>query len=435
MPTYSDRDSTYRLTQLDYLSVSQVNATKSHPSETPSDVTNTNLEDIIHDIINNGENVRIMEKKFAELLHEFFKNYFLFSKKEKGKESVWYMFRDHHWYYVNKDTMIKTIAINVKSFCRYYMNIIKKQKQDLEDKSVLSDTINDIDNRLSGLELNSGRTIDFGFINEIYKNMKAKFYDPEIVAKLDKKTLLCFENGVLDLKTCTFRDGKMEDYCTKSCCFDLTPIPSHSSGRDSPKVNKKDNKKDNKKSEDNSKKLDNLLNSIFPSKKMKTMFLTQMCYGIFGKNMKYSKKSQIEEDRKVHLPVIFATDGGFAMKILIHLIELCFNTYVDDVTSDDSPILNYESENRKIMFVSTQDTNMKSFLELTGQFFNDKVKFFVYGEADYWDTYQNQNQSKKFPRINLISKNLPNLMDEQEFIDMRCPFVNAIIARRKEIMG
>jgi len=53
--------------------------------------------------------------------------------------------------------------------------------------------------------------------NNIFKEAEAIFYDEEFNKKMDEnRYLLCFTNGVVDLKNRVFRDGHPEDYITKT---------------------------------------------------------------------------------------------------------------------------------------------------------------------------------------------------------------------------
>ena len=53
--------------------------------------------------------------------------------------------------------------------------------------------------------------------NNVMREAMEIFYDKDFVKNMDtNKYLLCFNNGVVDFKTKTFRDGYPQDYITKS---------------------------------------------------------------------------------------------------------------------------------------------------------------------------------------------------------------------------
>jgi phage/plasmid-associated DNA primase len=62
---------------------------------------------------------------------------------------------------------------------------------------------------------------DITFKDKLMKECSALFYDSKFVEKLDvKSNLICFENGVYDLDTREFRDGRPEDFCNLSTMTD-----------------------------------------------------------------------------------------------------------------------------------------------------------------------------------------------------------------------
>ena len=60
------------------------------------------------------------------------------------------------------------------------------------------------------------------------KECRELFLDEAFIKKVDEdRTLLACRNGVFDMKTLTFRDGKQEDYLSFSTCLDVDPTLHH----------------------------------------------------------------------------------------------------------------------------------------------------------------------------------------------------------------
>ena len=56
------------------------------------------------------------------------------------------------------------------------------------------------------------------FIDNVMKECRGLFYDKDFMDKLDENHyLFSFKNGVLDLKTGQFRDGRPEDFISLCC--------------------------------------------------------------------------------------------------------------------------------------------------------------------------------------------------------------------------
>jgi len=409
MPIYFDATGTYRLTETDF-------------SDFP--ITIPNFESIVENIIDHAENVRLVEKNFAELFYEIFKNYFFFSK---GTAWEWYMFKKHRWYHKTRNLIADTITINIRSFCRHYSSLIVKKQQELQktkEEGKIIDT-SYFEERFQKLQLNVNRISSVGFINEIYRQIEEKFYNPLIASLLDTKPLLCFENGVLDLKACIFRDGRREDYCTHSCYFNFEEE------KDPIKLNK----------------LNSFLDGLFPNVEMKENFLTQMCYTVFGSYLKSNPRDPVSEFKKTHIPAIFAGDEGAGLMILNRFIEICFGDYVAHISSNStkkeihhkmygvSPSLHDLFKNKKILFLGEMNQDLESLFEIAGEFLDDDVRFFISGRKSYFDSYSDQEKLKKFPRIDVVSKPTPDYDINYGLNELQCAFITVILKQRFKILG
>jgi P4 family phage/plasmid primase-like protien len=65
---------------------------------------------------------------------------------------------------------------------------------------------------------------DMSYIDKLVKACGHKLYDSKFYENLDSNVnLICFSNGVLDLSTCEFRDGKPEDFISQTTGYEFIP--------------------------------------------------------------------------------------------------------------------------------------------------------------------------------------------------------------------
>ena len=132
------------------------------------------------------------------------------------KDDIWFEFRDHRWRRVEKGITLRS-KITAELIPRY-----------IEELKHCTDFIQNEDNQgaeaLKKQQLISkiiGCLKQAPFKDNIMKECKEFFYKENFLEKLDKNIyLLGFENGVLDLRTKEFRDGKPDDYITLSTGYD-----------------------------------------------------------------------------------------------------------------------------------------------------------------------------------------------------------------------
>lgn len=436
MPIFNKDTQTYCLTEFDYENLHK---------------TVFRFESILENIIDKAENVRLVEEGFANLFHSIYQNYFFYVKEPS---CGWYVFKQHRWHYhkrdILKDILMDTLRTFIKSFCRHYTSEYIKRKQELqkdvkEGKTFQISISEQLDNRLEKLQLNNNRSGSAGFIFTISRQLEELFHNPMRGMLMNSQSVLCFDNGVLDLKDCTFRDGKQEDYCTHSCLFPFVTMISHLSeeneqkGKDYDKLNR----------------MNSFLDEIFIDNEKKEIFLTQMVYAIFGTNL----SNQVNESSKVHLPVIFTSEknDNKVLQILVNFIKFCFGDYVGQISSDiTKEQIHFQTygiyssiydmfKNNKILFLSENGQDLESLFAIAGEFLNDGVKFFITGRKSYFDSYPEQEKLSRFPQINVASEpqsssdlsklcneevNMQNLMN-----DLRSSFITLILKQRLKILG
>jgi len=102
-----------------------------------------------------------------------------------------------------------------------YQNMLDSDTKELEvlgndtqsmTKSEVT-TMDALKKHILRLEAVISKLKNVNFKESLCKESMYMFYDPEFLGKLDKdRHLVCFKNGVLDLRTKEFRDGRKEDY-------------------------------------------------------------------------------------------------------------------------------------------------------------------------------------------------------------------------------
>lgn len=166
----------------------------------------------IHEALNGGH------APIADMLFESFASRFVCADPEKG---IWYSFRNHRWHRIRKAVelrkKIKTTII--PQFVAEKIKV-KKELNDLEDEesdaSGLKQRLKDVKKTLKNLTLAP-------FKDCVMREAVDLFHDEQtdFIEQLDSNiNLLGFNNGVFDISTMTFRDGRPEDYISKTTGYD-----------------------------------------------------------------------------------------------------------------------------------------------------------------------------------------------------------------------
>lgn len=142
---------------------------------------------------------------FAEIIYYFYENEYMY-----GEDKNWYMYRDHRWRNVGDRNSHLRVKI-YKQLTKVYSELYNQYKKNDSDKETLKHTINII-NRFDGIALKNSIMNKLTNIYSVRKNPNKDF-----LTKLDKNNyLIGFDNGVFDLKTFEFREGKPTDYISMS---------------------------------------------------------------------------------------------------------------------------------------------------------------------------------------------------------------------------
>lgn len=160
------------------------------------------------------------EYDLANVLYKLFQDRFVCINI---KNNIWYQFKNHQWVEIDSGCYLRTlISTDVHSIYRdKIIQAINEMNSFAEDdprwKKYRSRT-----NTLANIAFMLKST---GKKQNIMREAKDLFYDPDFIKKENANPyLLCFNNGVFDFSTNEFRDGRPDDYLTKSTKIDYVPI-------------------------------------------------------------------------------------------------------------------------------------------------------------------------------------------------------------------
>jgi P4 family phage/plasmid primase-like protien len=155
----------------------------------------------------------------AEMLYESFASRFVCADPEKG---IWYSFRNHRWHRIKKAIelrkKIKTTIVPqfIAEKIKVKREINDMEGDDQSDASGLKQKLNCIYKVLKNLTMAP-------FKDGVMREAVDLFHDEQtdFIELLDANiNLLGFNNGVFDISTMTFREGRPEDYVSKTTGYD-----------------------------------------------------------------------------------------------------------------------------------------------------------------------------------------------------------------------
>ena len=159
----------------------------------------------------------------AVVLFQMFKGKYICSNiAGRGK---WWKYENHKWI-ENEEAWSLRLAISEEMYQLYQEKVVSNMER--------VQTFEEDDPRWNGIR---NRTHNLAQIcqmlkksaskENILKEAKGLFYDRNFVDMQDKDPyLLCFNNGIFDFREDVFREGRPEDYVTKSTNIDYSPLDS-----------------------------------------------------------------------------------------------------------------------------------------------------------------------------------------------------------------
>jgi len=154
----------------------------------------------------------------AKALHTKFMEKFVCSSI---KSNMWYEFRNNKWVQVYDGyTLKKEIS---ESFVNEYSELVSKYSH--KSTKVSGIEKDEMNQKVSRIQKIVEKLMNISFKDKIMKEATILFHDPEFEKKLDENyELIAFNNGVYDLLNNEFREGRPDDYISKSTNIDYHPF-------------------------------------------------------------------------------------------------------------------------------------------------------------------------------------------------------------------
>jgi len=160
------------------------------------------------------------DSDLASVLYHLFK-YKYVCVSVKARE--WYMFNNHRWEKNDQGTSLRQEISQTlrRMYKKKLIDMIEYKESIPEDDERRTIIQRKIDKAI----LISDRLGNTNDKNNIMTEAREQFYDKLFFRNTDtNEWLLCFNNGIWDLKEGVFRDGRPEDYVTKSTNIDYVGI-------------------------------------------------------------------------------------------------------------------------------------------------------------------------------------------------------------------
>jgi P4 family phage/plasmid primase-like protien len=201
------------------------------------------------------------EFDFGIVLYHMFKDKYVCSSITN---KTWYEFKKHRW--IPDLGQSLRMAISVEMYIEYSKKITMLVEE-MQLYELESENYNSINKRIQNITLISQKLKRTTDKNNIMREAAEIFYDKMFVSNMDtNKYLMCFNNGVIDFETKTFRDGYPQDYITKSTNIDYIHY-------------------DEEKYSEEISYVDNFMNKLFPIKSLNKYMWEHLASTLIGENL------------------------------------------------------------------------------------------------------------------------------------------------------
>ena len=147
----------------------------------------------------------------AQVLHKMFSDKYVCSSITN---KTWHVFKNHRWETDKGMTLRLAISKDMYNLYAKKRDDIDSEYQQYDPNDERVEHLKKKAKAIGELMMDLKKTNDK---NNVMREAMEIFYDKDFVKNMDtNKYLLCFNNGVVDFKTKTFRDGYPQDYITKS---------------------------------------------------------------------------------------------------------------------------------------------------------------------------------------------------------------------------
>jgi len=231
---------------------------------------------------------------FAMVLYQMFKDVYVCSSLVA---KTWYVFRNHRWELDRGQSLRMAISVDMVNAYQDkqigWTNELQHFDQADERYTALSNRIK----RMTELIMKLKRTNDK---NNIMREAQELFFDEHFEKNMDaNKWLLCFKNGVIDIKERIFRNGLPQDYITKSTNIVYDPF-------------------DETKHRNTADKLLAFMEQLFPVKSLNAYMWNHLASTLIGENINQSFN-------------IYKGSGSNGKSILTDFMEMCLGDYYGTV--------------------------------------------------------------------------------------------------------
>ena len=157
------------------------------------------------------DSLSLTHSDIAEVVYKFYKGEFVCASVGKKR---WYEFKNNRWRITDDGVSLRIkISNEIVNVYIEFQNKLNEQalkETNPSNKELIIDKSNKVSKVITSLKKTS-------FKRALLDECAEKFYIEKFEEKLDANpNLLCFENGVYDLKADIFREGNPEDYCSFS---------------------------------------------------------------------------------------------------------------------------------------------------------------------------------------------------------------------------
>jgi P4 family phage/plasmid primase-like protien len=231
------------------------------------EIENTNINRLI-EIACSGT-----EHDVSKVVHAKFRDLYVCS--DFGK-NVWYRWMGHIW--VETDSGVDLQIRLSREIASLFFKKMNEVTSEMSERNLMScssiESKGDcgicdyckLDKSRLGLNKIFTKLKTTSFKNNVMRECRELFFDEKFTKKIDSnKDLIAFNNGVLDLVTFDFRDGKPEDYLSFSTGIDYNPERHYSSYS-------------------SWKQIDLFLSQVLPDKEVREYFLKHLSTCIVGGN-------------------------------------------------------------------------------------------------------------------------------------------------------
>jgi len=228
----------------------------------------------------------------AKVLYLYFREEFILASHEKKK---WYRFRQNRWVKSEKGSALR-LELS-KTVSKIYLNneiaTVDKVISGYDDKEQL--TYQSMASKYADIGLKLRRTPQK---NNIMVEAADLFYDETFLEKLDSNEhLICFKNGVIDIKNKIFRDGAGSDYI--SMCTNINYVKFDTSNRKHTKIMDE---------------IEDFMKKLFPDKSLRGYMWEHMASFLIGNN----------DNQTFHFYLGVGSNGK---SLFVELLEKCLGDY------------------------------------------------------------------------------------------------------------